>query len=645
MSIVVDREQMWQRWQQANFSWGGLAKQLVWYAGGSHRELTLQHYWRSDPATGDVRDDDALKAAGELIDCDGMLFHIVHLPQQASDGTLTWKADLDAAEWRKLEEIASARLAAAASTTGLLNDPEHPAQLQGGVFRGAVRQSGGSSAPLNVCFHSAMFLADVNYEGFEFCTDTSFQLATFFDGARFDSAVFDGHSWFSGAVFLSSAWFNQTSFRDAVWFTDTSFTGGAGFHHSTFSGDAHFRHASFSAGVGFGHAKFLQELDLDYATFREDAAFSHASFSARASFERATFLGEARFWAAAFSEEARFRNAAFQGQARFGEIRFGGAALFARASFRGGAFFNDSAFLAHAWFTDAHFFGKVLFSRSVFEKIASFNRITWPDEGRLWHRTFNTTRFRGQLILSGSKSSEGKSMWALAAFDGVVAEGGIVLDPMADADADRLFRWEMRSARDAANVDDEGEVTSEKERPLLKDIRLAELERGCRMLKQAMEKSANKAMEQRFHRYELISHREQRSTPLVERIFSHFYELTANYGSSLGRPIGALLIVWLAFAGIFWVIAHGFDASLGAALHPSGRIDPLAMGALSFSASRVLPGGAFENVSREWITALAECRSAELIFLVRVLASLESVVAVVLAFVFGLSVRRKFQIA
>jgi hypothetical protein len=63
----------WARWRAQDFSWAGLARKPLGanlmgkMHGGLHAERTLQEYWRRDPASGAVRDDAAMEAAGELV--------------------------------------------------------------------------------------------------------------------------------------------------------------------------------------------------------------------------------------------------------------------------------------------------------------------------------------------------------------------------------------------------------------------------------------------------------------------------------------------------------------------------------------------------------------------------------------------------
>jgi hypothetical protein len=66
---------------------------------------------------------------------------------------------------------------------------------------------------------------------------------------------------------------------------------------------------------------------------------------------------------------------------------------------------------------------------------------------------------------------------------------------------------------------------------------------------------------------------------------------------------------------------------------------------LSFSASRIFPFGAFDDVSADWLQSYETGHGSLAALGVRILASLQSTFALTLVFMVGLAVRRKFQIS
>lgn len=156
MADAKTREQLeqewWDSWWAEDFSWAGLANKPVGkngdtVHGGLHGEQSLQEYWRRDPASGAVRDDTAMQVAGELVDCDGMLFHMAHLPPKTKTGAPTWKADLKHENWARLEAPIIPRLSAIADTKinagGAFEGPDGRTQLAGCVLRGAISHKPG----------------------------------------------------------------------------------------------------------------------------------------------------------------------------------------------------------------------------------------------------------------------------------------------------------------------------------------------------------------------------------------------------------------------------------------------------------------------------------------------------------------------
>ena len=541
--------QAWKNWWKADYSWNGLAKKQHTIWAHNFPWSSLQQYWRRDPSTGQLRNDAALIAAGELIECEGTTFHIVHLPPQLPSGATTWKEDVGAPEWEVLEAITAKRVDAATGKVSHWYGRDDRAQLRGAVLRRAIQHPSGSEHALHAIFKNSIFIDSVDWGGSEFGPTCSFDGVTFLEIAEFNNTIFLGEAWFKEVEFCHMVWFNN---------------------------------ARFCGNVDFQKSKFRHQTQFNRSVFEQDVKFKYTTFEDLAIFEDTTF-----------SSYAEFGNATFKS-----EFHFGGA---------------------------------------TFNRAASFESVTLPDEARNWHGAFKNTRFLAPLILTDAKS-QGQQTSAPAAFDGASLEAGIVLDLVTDDCADRRFKIEVEQACAAAQWDEPVGKLQAAGTSTLRDRRLAQLERGCRVLKQAMDKASNKSAEQRFHRYELIARRGQRSTPLSERSFSRLYEWSANYGASLSRPIASLFAIWLVFAVTFWLIDDGLSVG---GLHSR---ESVAISSLSFSLSRILPSGAFENVSSDWIARFAGAHSPTLVLFVRFLASLESILAVILAFMFGFAVKRKFQI-
>ena len=78
----------------------------------------------------------------------------------------------------------------------------------------------------------------------------------------------------------------------------------------------------------------------------------------------------------------------------------------------------------------------------------------------------------------------------------------------------------------------------------------------------------------------------------------------------------------------------------------TGNLDSASLiKSIEMAASRIFPFGAFEEISKNWFNEL-ECRGAYpwTVLCARLFASLQSLIALLLIFLFGLAVRRRFKV-
>ena len=423
-------------------------------------------------------------------------------------------------------------------------------------------------------------------------------------------ARFDGGVWLGAPDFgFDKSEFESISYRSAI------FTGRARFVDAIFTGRAWFDDVTFTDGVWFGNATFTDGAWFGGATFINNAWFGGATFTG-AWFSTATFEGDAQFDHAIFTHTAWFKYATFTGPALFSDANFTGGALFSGATFKDIIRFEQTQFNLKASFT-------------------SMPTANWPDKALAWHSAFNGAAFKCVLDFTGSGFGH------LAVFDGALIDVGIRLDGVAEVGAAETFRKE----RDAAKNVVQREGQSKEEHRKQADKQLAQLERGCRVLKQEMEKQSDKQREQMLYKFELLARRAQSNLRLGEKTFSFLYDWAADYGASIIRPFIALAIVILSFAGIF----VGWAFWMGVAGEGQRRIalEPATIQAVNFSLSN----------SFKPLSALAEDagttgtiidgllhQNGWIGICVRLVSILQSLLSVTLAFLFGLSVRRRFQI-
>ena len=658
MAEAKTREQLetdwWDAWWRADFSWAGLENKLVGEHGGLRGEKTLRDYWCRDPATGAPRDEAAMWEAGELVDCDRTIFHIAHLPPKTKSGVETWKARPDDPNWRRLNALLAQRIDAGAETEvgsfGLPEGPDGRAQFVGVVLRGGLSHPKGdeSSLHLNAMLTATLYRAD--YVGRRFGPGAQFVGAIFSGGTNFDGATFSGDAGFYGATFLGDAGFDNAIFSGDASFDNATFSGRAHFSgKTTFSGNARFNAVTFSELTRFGGAIFSGNANFDEAIFSGDVEFSRAIFRAEAIFDKSVFAGVLQFIDATVIGTADFEGGRCEGRVWFDGSKFSGKF---RAAYR--------EFLGRTYFDSVKFSGPMEFQIATFEKYVSFEKLKWPTAARDWHGAFWAAQFRSPV------SFEGAGFGALAAFDGAILESKIWIDAVEEGVAKSRFSQELKAAikPDASDgaVFEKNEneertkkdgvaaslVTREEINKCVKkelEERLEQLEGGCRVLKEAMGRASAKSREQMFYRFELLARRKRRKLRPGEKFFSFLYGFASDYGASMLLPLFWLIVLIALFSVgfLFWAFALGF---VGAG---DRRIDVITAAWQAFDLS-------WANVFKP-LFALSTDAQAEgslgdrllgatpsVAFAARAAATIQSLFAIVLAFLFALAVRRRFQI-
>lgn len=581
----------WDDWWAEDFSWEGLAEKKIAGTGGVHGEKTLQEYWRRGPDNPSVlRDNDAMLAAGELVYGPGRkLWHLAHVPLTWNDGSgkngAAAKSDWNDAERENLRDILRRRIMAGCETKG------SPVHIEGAdsrtQLRGVVLTNRSIELPRRNEFNSIHLNCQM--------------------------------AWIDSCDFTNRTFGPLTSFQKVIFCELTSFYG------ATFSGITSFHNAAF-----FGSALF------DRATFLQPALFLYTTFSGEASFERSRFQGPAMFHGMKFPGRVNFEGAVFEGQCGFSKLddkstEIHGDAEFRRTKFAGDADFGGVQFhrVANSWnaeFEDKAFFhgakfgGQMRFEAARFAGIASFREITWPERALDWHKAFDVA------VFSDVAQFQGAGPKAFAAFDGAVFKHPVSFDPGKQDDLDREFKIELDSARAAPDS----------------NISLAELERGCRVLKKAMADASDKTREHMFYRFELMARNARSDIPWPERFASCAYETVSDYGTSILRPWLWLFVVAGYALGLYFFI--------GVFVAPEKLVPwQWLWDALDLSLSRVFQPLTFWSAANQQDNALGmeligNPKRGLLAFFVRVLGTVQSLLSIILLFLSGLALRRRFQI-
>jgi hypothetical protein len=218
-----------------------------------------------------------------------------------------------------------------------------------------------------------------------------------------------------------------------------------------------------------------------------------------------------------------------------------------------------------------------------------------------------------QAVFKNLVNFKGADLRCFAAFDAAVLQGGLQLDDADEPTANATFRRERAQAEALPD----------------REAALRQLEGGCRVLKQAMEKSANKTREQMFYAFELMARRHQRATPWWERQISRLYGWTADYGRSIGRPL-------------FWLFASVPLFALAYMLMLAPQ--PTYAASLSFALERIFPISVAAPDPESMRARLFGDGSAWGQFGARLLAAFQLLFSLAMAFLAGLAIRRRFQI-
>ena len=246
---------------------------------------------------------------------------------------------------------------------------------------------------------------------------------------------------------------------------------------------------------------------------------------------------------------------------------------------------------------------------------------------------------------------------AFAAFDNATFEKALILsDPTEQKSTKDRFKAACRSAERAIAADRDAALKNEEDTRSKREVkrdaankRWTQLSGGYRTVKNAMEAQGDFDRAQRYYRYEVQARLKRPKTSWPEKLAAGFYALFSDYGASIARPFIGIAFFVLCFAAIY--LAMG--VALGVA--EFGANTPLTdmWQALEFSlnnAFRPLSALATQPPTDGQIERLA----GKLLFdpkvgggwgnLVRVFAIIQSLFSFVLAFLFALAVRRKFQI-
>jgi hypothetical protein len=656
----AERLALWEKlWTAVDFSWTGLAdagwergdnanraqKLKRWRAppdfpgGGlvqgegdaAWRPASLQDYWRWIPTegwtkaqgwgAGRLATDKELKALGLLVEADSAWWFALHRPEVDVSGQ-----DL---QWPHLADAIRKRLALAGPRANARFDGARALGLDA-IWRNFVLFSSKRS------LHAAAQLAE-------------------FKKCKFAAVSFADRADFRFSIFGDSAQFNSARFGDK-----------AGFDSAYFGNNVRFDSVRFGDGARFESTHFGDNARFDYAHFGADAQFEFANFADRADFMSASFGGGASFGFTSFGNGASLFSACF-----------GDNASFESATFRGEAIFSSAIFAGNFRAVDIIFCGWFGMHAAEIKGYANFSRAKWPERFEDQQSAFKGCRFRDVADF------ETPDFTAFALFDGAEFKGRVLLSDPGEGQSDRLFARALKRAQDAADAERKREFEQERDahEKALRDweaakpeaeraekpkapvdpdgeagaeARLGALTGGLRTLRLAMAAQSDLARAQRFYRYEAKARAKMPSEPRAAKVAAWLYRVSSDYGMSIGRPLLIFGLALLAFAALYTLGSLGLDIATGVAAPRGPDGASLTLGqrvgqALNFSMNNSFrPFSALSSEGTD-VNPLARHLLHDFGVVVgvpvRFLALLQSLIAILLAFLLGLALRRRFQIS
>ena len=257
------------------------------------------------------------------------------------------------------------------------------------------------------------------------------------------------------------------------------------------------------------------------------------------------------------------------------------------------------------------------------------------------------TRFRDRA------NFQGEAFAPISAFNHVVFDiPPSFPEPHDDRMFNKLYHTASQYARTAIKRDrHDKEGTARRsllDRKRTPDQRWAALSGGYRTLKNTARQHGDFFLEQTYYRYETKSRMKRPNVSVWEKIAASIYDLVSDFGNSIARPFAALFTALAISTVAYFTIAQ---TSQPAAANTAPPIEETAWQSLEFAWNNTFrpfsalsseppkPGEA-SRVSGQLLYQSGGATAA----LLPAIATLQSLLSLVLAFLFALAVRRRFQI-
>lgn len=550
-----------------------------------------------------------------------------------------------------------------------------------------------------VTFFGVIFGSDSAFPNTLFGDNSSFESSRFLrpldpedsDVCKFGHSRFGKNCKFDGASFHGSVDYTYATMGDEFSFKNVSVSGVAQFVRCIFTGTSEFERSFFQCS-----------LEVNDCAFELDLFFSEVVVLDEASFQKSDFGGEAHFYSVRLPRNSDFSDSRFlSGLSISGESSIDGGVFLDGAKFERTSFFEKALF-------DAELIGHISLRNSIWHTLPRFQNTDFGRgttfenanfvciERRRWkqkpvlqyvgRRLAIARNLPRSLLNNGGQPSSEPASWFITDRSehcfrhvGFPSRERYLGDVNFSAQKwyaivhkvppfDSGFRRLLLSIiflRDRHRID---EPCSRRD---LSEF-YSEGETVFRDLKRAMQNASAKADEFRFSRLELICHKRRRDHGVSwsEKFFSACYETLSDYGESILLPILALVGLILISSGAYWGLAQDNWRQIGSKLPHNAQtyqIDPELTQAFSFSVSQVarpfsvypeeaLDAGNSESDGKQDAksvqTKVRDRSRLQFVdrllsgqpFWVRIIATIESLMSIILFFIFFLAMRRKLQV-
>jgi len=351
------------------------------------------------------------------------------------------------------------------------------------------------------------------------------------------------------------------------------------------------------------------------------------------------------FYKVTFAGKANFRGAIFNCRADFGQATFRDTAVFVGALFRSMTNFERSTFGSAAGFESTSFGHPWTFKNGTFNGVANFTHANWPKENS--PNSFKGARFKDRVFF------ESATEICISAFNEARFEITPSFTDLTQRQLDEVFGNSISQTKEPIKQAKKGKAEAKRKKEqyegLTPDQLLAAQEGGFRTLKKVAEEKGNFLLSQAYYRFEIRTRVKRSEIAFWEKVSASLYGLSSDYGNSIARPFVSLTFILAGFAAIFLALAiqvglvdwqdreavqsgvlQSLDFSLNNVFRP--------LSALSTEAPR-------EGETIRLAGKLLNNYGDAFGLIVTAISIVQSLTGIVLAFLFGLAVRRRFQIS